>query len=195
MCAEQNENVTYHDHHLLPQRYGGPDKEFNLVTLCPTCHSLLENLYTDQFWQGLGFTKTSNSTAEEQGDAHKDVIGKTLNGITITHEGSADTDNAVAIIATENELRIISASNQANLMADIIGYLDTVHELTKQINLPYENGHERTLLAESDAGMVGPKPATEELFCETHWDRQYKLDILTSVAEECKNTVRILTFA
>ena len=33
---------TFHVHHILPRRLGGPDEDWNLITLCPSCHARTE---------------------------------------------------------------------------------------------------------------------------------------------------------
>ncbi len=35
-------------HHIIPRSQGGPDKEWNLITLCPSCHNkITEGKSTD----------------------------------------------------------------------------------------------------------------------------------------------------
>lgn len=46
-CKFCSEHECLEEHHIVPQRYGGPDASFNLVKLCPNCHRKIENLYTD----------------------------------------------------------------------------------------------------------------------------------------------------
>jgi len=41
-------------HHIIPERMGGLDRDDNLVGLCPTCHRKLEQLYDDEFYQRIG---------------------------------------------------------------------------------------------------------------------------------------------
>lgn len=41
-------------HHVVPRRYGGSDAPENLVNLCSSCHSAIENIYDDSFYERLG---------------------------------------------------------------------------------------------------------------------------------------------
>jgi len=41
------------EHHIVPKRHGGSDKESNLVTLCASCHRKIESLYDKEFYQEL----------------------------------------------------------------------------------------------------------------------------------------------
>ncbi|WP_256394092.1 HNH endonuclease [Natronoarchaeum rubrum] len=50
-CGEQE---ALDQHHIVPKRHGGSDRDKNLVTVCPTCHRKLEMLYDDQFYADLG---------------------------------------------------------------------------------------------------------------------------------------------
>lgn len=42
------------EHHVIPQRFGGPDKPENIVGLCGTCHDKLERLYDTSFYEFFG---------------------------------------------------------------------------------------------------------------------------------------------
>jgi len=50
-CGEEHRVET---HHIVPKRFDGSDEEENLVDVCPTCHSKLENLYDKRFYDELG---------------------------------------------------------------------------------------------------------------------------------------------
>lgn len=52
-CLFCNETQVLHTHHIVPRRHEGSDKEENLVTVCPNCHSKLENLYDDRFYSKI----------------------------------------------------------------------------------------------------------------------------------------------
>jgi hypothetical protein len=48
---------TRHDleeHHVIPQRFGGPDAPENIVTVCGRCHKKLERLYDAAFYEWFG---------------------------------------------------------------------------------------------------------------------------------------------
>ena len=38
------------EHHIVPQRFGGPDHPTNIVELCSMCHKKIERLYNKQFY-------------------------------------------------------------------------------------------------------------------------------------------------
>lgn len=44
------------EHHIIPQRFGGPDEEWNIVGLCGSCHDKLERLYDSTFYEHFGIT-------------------------------------------------------------------------------------------------------------------------------------------
>jgi hypothetical protein len=41
-------------HHKIPARFGGTDKDENLAMLCANCHTVLERLYNESFWERVG---------------------------------------------------------------------------------------------------------------------------------------------
>lgn len=49
ICGCENPNVL-EKHHKIPSRYGGTDRDENLVTLCANCHAAVERIYNDDFW-------------------------------------------------------------------------------------------------------------------------------------------------
>lgn len=53
-CEVCGATSNLEEHHLLPQRYNGPDKEWNLVTLCEDCHNDIEGVYDSEFFTQLG---------------------------------------------------------------------------------------------------------------------------------------------
>lgn len=42
------------EHHIIPQRFGGPDTKENIVELCQLCHRRLERLYDKSFYEWFG---------------------------------------------------------------------------------------------------------------------------------------------
>lgn len=53
-CFFCGEDGALDRHHIIPKRYGGPDTDDNLVTLCPTCHAKIERkLYNKKFYEEI----------------------------------------------------------------------------------------------------------------------------------------------
>jgi hypothetical protein len=53
-CFFCGEDGALDQHHIVPKRHGGSDKEDNLVTLCPTCHAKIEReLYNRDFYEKI----------------------------------------------------------------------------------------------------------------------------------------------
>lgn len=52
-CYFCRESQVIEKHHIVPRRYDGSDAEENLVSLCPNCHSKLEDLYDEDTIQRL----------------------------------------------------------------------------------------------------------------------------------------------
>lgn len=44
------------EHHVIPQRFGGPDSKDNIVALCQLCHKRIERLYDSSFYEWFGVT-------------------------------------------------------------------------------------------------------------------------------------------
>lgn len=42
------------EHHIIPQRFGGPDTAENIVELCDLCHKRIERLYDKSFYEWFG---------------------------------------------------------------------------------------------------------------------------------------------
>jgi hypothetical protein len=55
-------------HHIIPRRYGGSDDDANLVSLCSSCHTAVESIYSDDRWQQVGLTKESTDDANDADD-------------------------------------------------------------------------------------------------------------------------------
>ena len=65
-CAFCDDGRVTEEHHIVPRRYDGSDDDENLVTVCPTCHQLLERLYNRRFYQKLG-ARIDDRDAYERG--------------------------------------------------------------------------------------------------------------------------------
>jgi len=53
-CFFCGEDGALDQHHIVPKRHGGSDKDDNLVTLCPTCHAKIEReLYNKEFYEKI----------------------------------------------------------------------------------------------------------------------------------------------
>lgn len=46
--CEDTTKENLEQHHIIPKRYNGSDKDYNIVTLCRKCHTRLEDLYNDK---------------------------------------------------------------------------------------------------------------------------------------------------
>lgn len=65
-CAFCGDDRVTERHHIVPRRYDGSDDDENLVTVCPTCHEVLERLYDRRFYQKLG-ARIDDRDAYEKG--------------------------------------------------------------------------------------------------------------------------------
>lgn len=63
ICGDNREN-SLEKHHIVPRRYGGSDRDSNLVTLCASCHSAIEKIYDDSFYERLGVKKPTDGEIE-----------------------------------------------------------------------------------------------------------------------------------
>lgn len=52
ICGCENPNVLQ-QHHRIPSRFGGTDREENLVVLCSNCHAVIERIYNEAFWERI----------------------------------------------------------------------------------------------------------------------------------------------
>jgi len=77
ICGDGNEKVLQ-QHHVVPKRYGGSDRDDNLVWLCASCHQAIERLYDDDFYQRLGVSKESNKIAFEPVGSVDDFVDNEL---------------------------------------------------------------------------------------------------------------------
>lgn len=62
ICDHDNEDVLQR-HHVVPLRYGGPDTADNTVLVCPTCHTALERIYDNRFWETVARILAAESLA------------------------------------------------------------------------------------------------------------------------------------
>ena len=53
-------------HHIVPRRYGGSDREENLVRLCASCHQAVEKIYDRRFYERLGVEKPAGEIEFEE---------------------------------------------------------------------------------------------------------------------------------
>jgi hypothetical protein len=60
-CQVCGHDASLDEHHIVPRRYGGSDRDENLVTLCANCHRAIEEIYDDRFYRALGVGKESES--------------------------------------------------------------------------------------------------------------------------------------
>ena len=49
--CEENDPDALEEHHIVPRRYNGSDKEENIVKVCASCHRKLESLYNNRFYE------------------------------------------------------------------------------------------------------------------------------------------------
>jgi hypothetical protein len=63
ICGNKNRDVL-EEHHIVPQRFGGSDDDENTVQLCSNCHTSLERLYDQRFYDKLGVSKPEDSSDE-----------------------------------------------------------------------------------------------------------------------------------
>jgi len=49
------------EHHVIPQRFDGPDTAENIVELCDLCHKRLERLYDKSFYEWFGIDDESGA--------------------------------------------------------------------------------------------------------------------------------------
>lgn len=60
-CHFCDQESPIEQHHIVPRRFGGSDKEENLVSVCSNCHNKLEKLYNKRFYNQLGISKDRNN--------------------------------------------------------------------------------------------------------------------------------------
>lgn len=62
-CYFCNCGPPLREHHIIPQRFDGPDTKDNTVELCDLCHKRLERLYDKSFYEWFGIE-------DETGERH-----------------------------------------------------------------------------------------------------------------------------
>lgn len=62
-------------HHVIPRRFGGPDREDNLVDVCHDCHMKLERLYDNDVWTAAGMSQGDHPPDWSDYDDVVDVDG------------------------------------------------------------------------------------------------------------------------
>lgn len=72
ICGTHRAN-SIETHHIVPRRYGGTDAPENLVNLCSSCHSAIEKIYDDSFYDRLGLEK-----GEINNETDIDISGTTV---------------------------------------------------------------------------------------------------------------------
>jgi len=86
-CNENNEDML-EEHHILPRRYGGTDRDKNLVTVCASCHNGLEHLYDRDFYSRFG-VKSRKQHVKNASKLKDDEFER--RGLVISHTDDADT--------------------------------------------------------------------------------------------------------
>lgn len=56
ICGVANSHVLQ-EHHIVPKRHGGTDRDENLVTLCASCHQAIEKIYDERFYTRLSINQ------------------------------------------------------------------------------------------------------------------------------------------
>ena len=70
ICGHSNDMIL-EEHHIIPKNHNGPDEEWNLVTLCPSCHVSVTKIYSKKIWREANKIDTRseasrNALSEEQ---------------------------------------------------------------------------------------------------------------------------------
>jgi len=58
-CYFCDEGPPLNEHHIIPQRFDGPDTKDNIVELCESCHKKIERLYNKSFYEWFGIEDES----------------------------------------------------------------------------------------------------------------------------------------
>lgn len=75
ICGSHRPN-SIESHHIVPRRYGGSDAPENLVNLCSSCHSAIEKLYDDSFYDRLGIDEAGISKDRGVDTVATEVLAK-----------------------------------------------------------------------------------------------------------------------
>jgi len=86
-CSETNEDML-EQHHILPRRDGGTDRDKNLVTVCASCHNGLEHLYDRDFYSRFG-VKSRKQHVKNASKLKDDEFER--RGLVISHTDDAET--------------------------------------------------------------------------------------------------------
>lgn len=88
-CDYMCENISQINfHHIVPRSMGGSDKKFNLIELCPNCHS---KVYVEGMTYGIHAIKSENSVI---------LIGKLLStgGYVLEYKHINDNESHYCVI-------------------------------------------------------------------------------------------------
>jgi len=77
ICGAQRPR-SMETHHIIPRRYGGSDDDPNLVTLCSSCHTAVESIYSNDRWRQAGLTKESADGDDDDAPSIDDVGSQPL---------------------------------------------------------------------------------------------------------------------
>lgn len=85
-CYFCGSEVDIEEHHIVPQRFDGSDRESNTVDLCHDCHWKLERLYNKEFWGAIGVedpraARESHVKCEIQGCTNQAVTRVRVKGV------------------------------------------------------------------------------------------------------------------
>jgi len=69
-CSETDQDAL-EQHHIVPKRHGGSNKQENLVDLCASCHRKLESLYDKRFYQKVSEKEFECPYCGKQHDNHQ----------------------------------------------------------------------------------------------------------------------------
>jgi len=102
-CGCDNENVLER-HHRIPSRFGGRDNDENLVTVCANCHSVLERIYNEDFWQRVKSLGTGTYQAELSEEA------PTENSVDRSYSIEVDLDELASRIVAQDMVSDLQSS-------------------------------------------------------------------------------------
>jgi len=102
-CGCDNENVLER-HHRIPSRFGGSDNDENLVTVCANCHSVLERIYNEDFWQRVKSLGTGTYQAELSEEA------PTENSVDRSYSIEVDLDELASRIVAQDMVSDLQSS-------------------------------------------------------------------------------------
>lgn len=62
------------EHHIIPQRFDGPDSPTNTVEVCSECHKKLERLYDKKFYEYFGIKDEDGKRRFHTACSHHDCL-------------------------------------------------------------------------------------------------------------------------